>query len=217
MKGDGKNGNSGEWVRVRKPVDQWRTGVKVLHDWLASFASSERIETLKLWWYELEGPNPMLLHSVAAREGDPKWHGVKATTWRGLKYLWLDKCTEGMTDVIGIRRRCKDLEELWVEDQWIPDGVTGTPIFADGAWWVKVWLGFDIEEEIKKLEAGKKAVDLEVEEKEAEEDKYHDIGPSDINLADIEERYVNEVESNEYLEYGGPGDHSMEVPLILDV
>ena len=210
-----------ERKRVRQPVEQWRTGVKVLHDWLASFASGEKIETLKVWWYEHEGPNPILLHSVAVGEGDPKWHGVKATTWRGLKYLWLDKCRVEMEDVIGIRIRCTDLEELWVEDEWIrggdKEGVPGTPVYMDGAWWVKVWLGFDIEEEIKKLEAKKITVDREVEEKEAEEDAYADIGPSNVDVAEIERMYVKKVDSKSHEEYGGADEQSMEVPLILDV
>ena len=200
--------------RLRQPVYRWRTGVKLLYDWLASFASSEKIETLKIWWYEHEGTNPILLHSVAAKEREPEWHSMKGITWRGLRYLWLSGCVVGMEDIIEIRRRCPDLEEMWIENQWIVQEIKGTREYIEGELWMKVKLGFD-NEGAEKTKAKKGPVDQG--EQEEEEDEYSDIGPSELNVIEVEKRYVEEVDPRNYEKFGGVNDYSIEVPLILDV
>ena len=119
-----------------------RTGVMLLHDYLASFAASERIETLKIWWYEKDGPNPLLLDTLPARWKQPLWAGLKLVKWKGLKSLWLGQCKVNQKDLEEIVIRCDNLEELWVEDPGLDKNIPGENVLVDGVWWGNAWLGF---------------------------------------------------------------------------
>ncbi len=171
--------------------EQWRTGVMVLHDWLASFAASQKIETLKLWWYEEEGLNPLLLDTLAQKKGHPIWHGTKSMKWKGLKYLWLGQCKVDQKDVDELRERCRSLEELWVEDEWLHNEVAGRATVVDGLNWTKVYLGFQ--------------QDVDV-----------DISSDGVNNTDVEEVYAETVDFQDYEGDGGHLEELLEVPLGLE-
>lgn len=181
-----------EMERQHARWEQWRMGVMVLHDWLASFAASQKIETLKLWWYEEEGLNPLLLDTLAKQKGNPIWHGGKPVRWKGLKYLWLGKCRVRQKDVDEIRRRCKNLEEFWVEDKWLHTEVAGVAKEVDGVYWTKVYLGDQQEDDI-------------------------DVSSDAVDTTDAEEVYTDTVGLEGYEDDGGPHNQSLEVPLGLDI
>lgn len=135
-------GISGSQQEMEDPATvKSRTGVMLLHDYLASFAASERIETLKIWWYEKDGPNPLLLDTLPARWKQPLWAGLKPVKWKGLKSLWLGQCKVNQKDLEEIVARCKSLEELWVEDPGLDKNVPGDNVLVDGVWWGNAWLG----------------------------------------------------------------------------
>jgi len=193
--GDGGGGGGGlesERERQHARLEQWRTGVVVLHDWLASFAANQKIETLKLWWYEEEGLNPLLLDMLAKAKGNPIWHGGQPVRWKGLKYLWLGKCRVEQKDVDEIRGRCKNLEEFWVEDKWLHTEVAGVAKEVDGVYWTKVYLDDQQQQDV-------------------------DVSSEAVATSDGDEVYTDTMDLEDYEDDEGSHDQSLEVPFGLDI
>ena len=180
-----------ERERRRTKTERWKMGVMVLHDWLASFAAAEKLVMLKLWWYEEKGPNPLLLDKLAGEKGHSQWLSAPHLEWKGLRSLWLSQCSVTQEDVETLRSRCKDLEELWVENAYLDREVAGETINVDEVQWAKVWLGFQ-------LEIGA------------------NIGSDEMGDTESEGVYAEMVDFEDYDEDGDFLDRSLEVPFGLN-
>ena len=174
-------------IRVQK-----RLGTRVLHDWLASFAASDKIERIKIWWCDGKGLNPLLLDILSVEKNTRTWHSLKPVKWKGLKELWLGKCRVAQEDVGELRARCEKLEELWVEDKYLDENVEGKPRIMDGTWWTRV--------QLHRLPDGQ---DSTLDE--------------EVHNAESEAVYTDTVDLQDYEEEEGASAESGEIPVKLDL
>ena len=110
--------NKQNYLKPEDPQDdteRWRTGLKLLHNWLESFAYTGSLETLNFRWQGQEGPNPLLLDLVARETTRVQWFSAKGTRWRGLKQIQLMGVRVTEDDVKLIQDRVADLRS-WRAD-----------------------------------------------------------------------------------------------------
>ena len=96
-------------ARLTRAKEERRTGFKVLHDWLKSFASTDRLESLKFEWKDHDGPNPLLLDLKATEGPAEKWFSAPKIEWKGLKEVHLRGVQVTEADLVELCRRMKDL------------------------------------------------------------------------------------------------------------
>ncbi|KAL2039773.1 hypothetical protein N7G274_007632 [Stereocaulon virgatum] len=92
-------------LRVRAPPDDyetWRTGLRILHNWLESFAFTGHLETLNFRWHGQQGPNPFLLDIVGREPTTVQWFSATAIIWRDLK----------QTQLMGVRITEEDVKKM---------------------------------------------------------------------------------------------------------
>lgn len=99
-------------ARLTKEKEDRRTGFKVLHDWLKSFASTDHLETLKFEWKDYDGPNPLLLDLKATDGPAEKWFSAPKIEWTGLKEVHLRGVKVTEADMVELHKRMKDLRTL---------------------------------------------------------------------------------------------------------
>ena len=92
-------------LRVRDQPDDhetWRTGLRILHNWLESFAFTGNLETLNFRWHGQQGPNPLLLDLVGREPTTVQWFSATAIIWRDLK----------QTQLMGVRITEEDVKKM---------------------------------------------------------------------------------------------------------
>jgi len=119
----------------------WCMGVKILHDWLNSFAAAGKLKELKFAWQGAEGPNPLLLDEVAAGSGRGGWFSAPPIRARSLKRVWFRGVGVGVEDVSHLSMRMEGLEMLMVEGRLVGEGVRGVRRVVRGREWYEVALG----------------------------------------------------------------------------
>lgn len=133
--------------RRKDEQQEWRTGIKILHDWLNSFASTgtstERgLETLKFEWLDYEGPNPLLLDLPIDRTTRYACTTAPPIMWRKLEQIWLKGVYIGEENVRDIKERARQLKLLMVEKNLLTDEATiGWEVEKGGYKWWEVYLG----------------------------------------------------------------------------
>ena len=102
-------------LRVRDQPDDhetWRTGLRILHNWLESFAFTGNLETLNFRWLGQQGPNPLLLDLVGREPTTVQWFSATAILWRDLKQTQLMGVRITEEDVKKIQERVPQLRSL---------------------------------------------------------------------------------------------------------
>lgn len=132
--------------RHQSEKQEWRTGLKILHDWLNSFASTGNttpggLETLKIEWLNHEGPNPLLLDIEVGEDGKSPCTSAPAIMWNRLENIWLRGVHIGAWDVENIKQRAARLELLMVQPKCLENKILGWETEIDGYKWWKVYLG----------------------------------------------------------------------------
>ncbi|KAK0514802.1 hypothetical protein JMJ35_002181 [Cladonia borealis] len=95
-----------------KEKEDRRTGFKVLHDWLKSFASTDHLEILKFEWEDYDGPNPLLLDLKATDGPAEKWFSAPKIEWKGLKEVHLRGVQVTEADMVELYKRMEDLRTV---------------------------------------------------------------------------------------------------------
>ena len=120
-------------ARRRNEKDARRVGIKMLHDWLASFAGT--LEKLVFEWMETSGPNPLLLDIFSTRDGKGKWFSAPEINWKVLRELRLSGCLLLCKDVTTIKDRAVHLAMLMAQQHMVETGIQGTrSTIGDDAW-----------------------------------------------------------------------------------
>lgn len=180
-------GRGGAVVGKESERDKWRTGIKVLHDWLGSFATTGSLQTIRFEWEGGDGPNPLLLDEMVAQE-DGRWFSAPGIKWKSLKEIRLRGVQIGKKDVTALKGRVQGLEMLMVQPDCLDRDVDGVGRMIDRKKWIEV-----------RLE----------ERKEAEELAYVFMG----EIEDAANGLLGEEDVDEPGDNGGEG--SMEVPFVL--
>lgn len=91
-------------------------GVKILHDWLCSFAENKLNKVRIEWIGGLEGPNPFLLDDIARMDDDLGGESyMSQLRWKGgCKEIWLGGVTLGPDDVEAMAERIRGLRRVVV-------------------------------------------------------------------------------------------------------
>lgn len=132
-----------ESQKARKCKEDWRTGTRVLHDWLHSFAANTQLHTFKFEWVDSsEGPNPFLLDQVYAKDRNKAWFSAPGIHWTGLRELWLGNVVVSLTDVRRMKDRMPALEMLVVPPECLAVGLGGVRVDADDG---RNWVGLLVE------------------------------------------------------------------------
>lgn len=132
-----------ESQKAQKSKEEWRTGTRVLHDWLHSFAANGQLDTLKFEWVNsTEGPNPFLLDEVYAKDRKKAWFSAPGIRWTGLRELWLGNVVVSLTDVRRMKDRMPGLEMLIVPPECLAVGLGGVRADADDG---RIWVGLLVE------------------------------------------------------------------------
>ena len=118
--------------------EAFRTGIKVLHDWLNTFAIAGSLETLKFTWKATDGPNPLLLDLVVAQHGNGSWFSAPAIKWRSLQNVWLRGMFVDGEDVRQIKDRAPGLQTLMVQAGREGETIRGKRVLAKGKKWFEV-------------------------------------------------------------------------------
>ena len=137
-------------MESRQAEDEYRTGIKVLHDWLYNFATTGNLTKFTFAWAgTVEGLNPMLLDHVAART-EKKWFAAGPVVWKmrsgsqgvgeGLREVWLRGIKVMREDVAVMRERNPGLEMLMVESVCASEKLVrmGKKYVVQGREWVRV-------------------------------------------------------------------------------
>lgn len=125
----------------RAQKERWCTGIKVLHDWLGSFARMHVLKELMFEWQGVEGPNPLLLDEVAVGIGRGRWFSAPPVRWRGLREVWLGGVGVEVEDLGVLKGRMEGLERLMVQSAFVGEGNRGWRRVVDGKAWFEVFLG----------------------------------------------------------------------------
>ena len=118
-------------ARLIREKEERRTGFKVLHDWLKSFASTERLETLKFEWKDQDGPNPLLLDLKATDGPAEKWFSAPKIEWKGLKEVHLRGVQVTEADMVELHRRMKDLHTLIAQPGRLSPPINAREVLVD--------------------------------------------------------------------------------------
>jgi hypothetical protein len=91
-------------------------GLKILHDWLCSFAENKLHKVRIEWIGGLEGPNPFLLDDMARIDDDIGAESyLSQLRWKGgCKEIWLGGVTLGPDDVEAMAERVRGLKRVMV-------------------------------------------------------------------------------------------------------
>ncbi|KAK4691328.1 hypothetical protein P7C71_g5646, partial [Lecanoromycetidae sp. Uapishka_2] len=133
--------------RRRERQQEWRTGIKILHDWLNSFAStgtgsSGGLESLKFEWLNDEGPNPLLLDLEVDQDTERACTTAPPISWNRLQKIWLRGVCVGTQDVQEIKKRATELRCLMVQQELLKDQETVGWEKEEGRYkWWEVYLG----------------------------------------------------------------------------
>ena len=118
-------------ARLIREKEERRTGFKVLHDWLKSFASTERLETLKFEWKDQDGPNPLLLDLKATDGPAEKWFSAPKIEWKGLKEVHLRGVQVTEADMVELHTRMKDLRTLIAQPGRLSPPINAREVLVD--------------------------------------------------------------------------------------
>ena len=127
--------------RAQKRVerDARRVGIKVLHDWLASFAGT--LEKLVFEWMETTGPNPLLLDIFSTEDRRGKWFSAPEINWKVLRELRLGGCPLLGKDVPIVKDRAIHLAKLVSQQHMVETGIQGVQCLIGGEAWFSISLG----------------------------------------------------------------------------
>ncbi len=120
-----------ESARLTREKEDRRTGFKVLHDWLKSFASTGHLETLKFEWKDHDGPNPLLLDLKATDGPAEKWFSAPKIEWKGLKEVHLRGVQVTEADMVELHKRMKDLRTLIAQPGRLSPPINARKVVAD--------------------------------------------------------------------------------------
>jgi len=126
---------------ARELRDEFRTGVRVLHGWLNTFATTGSLEVLRFGWEGCEGPNPLLLDEVVDGDRGGRWLDASEMMWEGLREVWLRGVHVDKGDVGLLKERVNGLERLMVEAGAEGETVRGRTVVEEGGEWFEVLLG----------------------------------------------------------------------------
>ena len=118
-------------ARLTREKEERRTGFKVLHDWLKSFAATNRLETLKFEWKDQDGPNPLLLDLKATDGPAEKWFSAPKIEWKGLKEVHLRGVQVTEADMVELYRRMKDLRTLIAQPGRLSPPINAREVLVD--------------------------------------------------------------------------------------
>lgn len=118
-------------ARLTREKEERRTGFKVLHDWLKSFASTDHLETLKFEWKDQDGPNPLLLDLKATDGPAEKWFSAPKIEWKGLKEVHLRGVQVTEADMVELHRRMKDLRTLIAQPGRLSPPINAREVLVD--------------------------------------------------------------------------------------
>ncbi|CAF9933617.1 hypothetical protein IMSHALPRED_009422 [Imshaugia aleurites] len=125
--------------KARRHKEDWRTGTRVLHDWLHSFAADASLRHFRFEWIGGEGPNPFLLDDIVARDGKKEWFSAPGIRWNGLREVWLGNIVVTVGDVRCLKERMAGLERIVVAPEFLDAGLGGRLLVdGDGRMWVQV-------------------------------------------------------------------------------
>lgn len=141
-------------ARRKREIKEWRSGVRILHDWVGSFAKNTRLERLRFEWVGCrEGPNPLLLDEVAGGEHRGAWFSAPGIYWRACVEVWLGGVSVYLDDLMAMRARMPGLQRVFFWRGSSGVGVSGEVVVVGGREWVVVKVdmcGGKIEERVRK-------------------------------------------------------------------
>ena len=120
-------------ARLTQEKEERRTGFKVLHDWLKSFASTDHLETLKFEWKDYDGPNPLLLDLKATDGPAEKWFSAPKIEWKGLKEVHLRGVQVTEADMVELHKRMKDLRTLIAQPGRLSPPINAREVVVDNS------------------------------------------------------------------------------------
>ena len=118
-------------ARLTREKEGRRTGFKVLHDWLKSFASTGHLETLEFEWKDHDGPNPLLLDLKATDGPAEKWFSAPKIEWKGLKEVHLRGVQVTEADTVELHKRMKDLRTLIAQPGRLSPPINAREVVVD--------------------------------------------------------------------------------------
>ena len=113
--------------------EDWRTGIRLLHDWLNSFACTGRLETLNFRWQGGVGPNPLLLDLIAETVCKGRWFTGPGINWQGLEEIQLMGVRVTEKDVKLIQERVPNLRSWRAQPDLVGHDVFEVPEAQDNA------------------------------------------------------------------------------------
>ena len=207
-------------ARLTREKEERRTGFKVLHDWLKSFASTDRLETLKFEWKDHDGPNPLLLDLNATDGQAEKWFSAPKIEWKGLKEVHLRGVQVTEADMVELSRRMKDLRTLIAQPGRQSSPINAREVLIDNRTSIGGFIDKSGPRENEQLDSAKGMVAVGC----AIEDLLNPLAAGKSNAVEAEEDLGSLprglATSLEYVRASnatGISDSSWEVPFMLDM
>lgn len=161
--------------REKRVRVEWRDGLKILHDWIGSFAKNDKLEKLRFEWVGTcdEGPNPLLLDQVANGENHAQWFHAQPIKWRACSEVWLGGVLLAAEDVEVMKNRMPTLEKVMVWKGFERNGVSGEIIVVEK----KKWMVVQVERIAEHKETVESKNELEsIDESNSEEGEWITVG-----------------------------------------
>lgn len=205
---------------IGKEKEDRRTGFKVLHDWLKSFASTDHLESLKFEWKDCDGPNPLLLDLKATDGPAEKWFSAPKIEWKGLKEVHLRGVQVTEADLVELHKRMKDLRTLIAQPGRLSPPINAREVVVDNSKSMGILTdrsGHDLNEQLDDAK-GLVAVGCAVD------DLLNPLTAGRSNAVEAEDgsghlrqRLATRLESVRASNVTGISDASWEVPFMLDI
>ena len=207
-------------ARFTKEKEDRRTGFKVLHDWLKSFASTNHLETLKFEWKDHDGPNPLLLDLKVTDGPAEKWFSAPKIEWKGLKEVHLRGVQVTEADMVELHKRMKDLRTLIAQPGRLSPPINARKIVVDNRKSMGILIDRSVPCKNERLEDAKALVAVGC----AVDDLLNPLAAVRSNAVEAEDvlghlprGFATGLDSVRGSNVTGISDSSWEVPFMLDV
>ena len=207
-------------ARLDKEKEVRRTGSKVLHDWLKSFASTDHLETLKFEWKDHDGPNPLLLDLKGTDGSAEEWFSAPKIEWNGLKEVHLRGVQVTEADNLELHKRMKDLQTLITQPGRSSPPINASEVVVDNSKSMAIstdrsWYGLHEQlDDAKGLVAVGCAVDNPLNPLTAARSNAVE---AEDDLGCLRQGFATRLESVRASNVTGISDSSWEVPFMLDI